>query len=118
MSLKQIFEKGLIVRNSGLRPPSRFSTACQQVAVIIQLGSQHQYGGLAIAHIDRDLAPYAEKSYYQIKEKAEKYGLGEDYIQAEYQNELKQGAEALIFNLSTLQSRPGSKSLLPLAAMP
>jgi len=35
-SFDKIFKDGFIVRNSGLRPPGRFSSACQQVAVIMQ----------------------------------------------------------------------------------
>lgn len=44
IDLAGILERGLITRQIKLRSPSRFYTACQQVAVIFQILSQCQFG--------------------------------------------------------------------------
>lgn len=109
VNLEQIFKEGFRTRHVHLRPPARFSSACQQLAVIFQVLSQHQFGGIASGHIDRELAPFVKKTEEKVRAVAQKYGLGEDYIQEQVANDLKQGAEALVHNLATLQSRPGAQ---------
>lgn len=110
---------GFVTRHVTLRPPSRFSTACQQVAVIFQILSQHQFGGIASGHIDRDLAPYVEKSYKKIVAKYAGMNMEERekkaHVDREFEEELRQGAEALVHNLATLQSRPGAQ--LPFSSL-
>ena len=59
----QLFTNGFITRNGDVRPPSSFSTACQQVAVIFQCQSQVQFGGVGTVHLDYDLAPFVKKSF-------------------------------------------------------
>lgn len=53
----KLFKDGFTTRNGDVRPPRSISTAMQQVAVIFQCQSQVQFGGVASAHIDFDLAP-------------------------------------------------------------
>lgn len=119
--LAHILDNGLITRQLQLRSPSRFYTACQQVAVIFQILSQCQFGGIASGHIDRDLAPYVTKSEKRLKIKFKdlKHSLGEDewrqLIAKELEEELSQGSEALIHNLASLQSRPGAQ--LPFSSL-
>jgi len=55
--------KGFDTRNGGVRGARSFSTACQLVAVIFQIQSQNQFGGVASAHIDDDLAPFVRMSF-------------------------------------------------------
>ena len=62
---KQLFTNGFKTRNGDIRPPSSFSTACQQVAVIFQCQSQVQFGGVGTVHLDYDLAPFVKKSFYK-----------------------------------------------------
>lgn len=113
VNMKDIFEKGFITRNAILRTPSRFSTACQQVAVIFQILSQHQFGGIASGHIDRDLAPFVAKSRERINKKY--HMMNQEWRDNELLEELHQGAEALVHNLATLQSRPGAQ--LPFSSL-
>ena len=63
VDFKQLFINGFITRNGDVRPPSTFSTACQQVAVIFQCQSQVQFGGVGTVHLDYDLAPFVKKSF-------------------------------------------------------
>ena len=59
----KLFNEGFVTRNGDIRPPSSFSTACQQTAVIFQCQSQVQFGGVGTVHLDYDLAPFVKKSF-------------------------------------------------------
>ena len=61
----KLFTDGFVTRNGDIRPPSTFSTACQQVAVIFQCQSQVQFGGVGALHLDFDLKPFVKKSFYK-----------------------------------------------------
>lgn len=61
--LQNLLSNGFSTRNGDVRPPNSFSTACQLVAVIFQCQSQVQFGGVASAHLDYDLAPFVKKSF-------------------------------------------------------
>ena len=120
VNLKPLLDNGFITRHVTLRTPSKFSVACQQVAVIFQILSQHQFGGIASGHIDRDLAPYVTKSMLKLEKKyAKKKSMSEeeryDSVREDLYDELAQGAEALVHNLATLQSRPGAQ--LPFSSL-
>lgn len=119
-NMKPLLDNGFVTRHVTLRTPSKFSVACQQVAVIFQILSQHQFGGIASGHIDRDLAPYVAKSRKKLQDKyANMHGMTDAeraaYVQSDLEDELKQGAEALVHNLATLQSRPGAQ--LPFSSL-
>lgn len=120
VNMKPLLDNGFATRHVTLRTPSKFSVACQQVAVIFQILSQHQFGGIASGHIDRDLAPYVAKSRKKLQDKyANMHGMTDAeraaYVQSDLEDELKQGAEALVHNLATLQSRPGAQ--LPFSSL-
>lgn len=120
VNMKPLLDNGFVTRHVTLRTPSKFSVACQQVAVIFQILSQHQFGGIASGHIDRDLAPYVAKSRKKLQDKyANMHGMTDAeraaYVQSDLEDELKQGAEALVHNLATLQSRPGAQ--LPFSSL-
>lgn len=119
-NMKPLLDNGFVTRHVTLRTPSKFSTACQQVAVIFQILSQHQFGGIASGHIDRDLATYVAKSRKRLQDKyANMHSMTDAeraaYVQSDLEDELKQGAEALVHNLATLQSRPGAQ--LPFSSL-
>ena len=61
----KLFTEGFCTRNGDIRPPSTFSSACQQTAVVFQCQSQVQFGGVGTVHIDYDLAPFVKKSFYK-----------------------------------------------------
>jgi len=73
LNLGDILARGFKTRNGDIRPASRFSTACQQIAVIFQVHSQSQYGGISSPHIDFDLAPFVKKSFFKHYEDGLKY---------------------------------------------
>ena len=134
-----LFNNGFVTRNGDIRPPSSFSTACQQVAVIFQCQSQVQFGGVGTVHLDYDLAPFVKKSFYkhlhhyftdvedytpetasallsryepvEIDNEKLKTELSRGYTYAmkQLEREGKQSSEALYHNLNTLESRAGSQ---------
>ncbi|MDD4804490.1 MAG: anaerobic ribonucleoside-triphosphate reductase [Candidatus Pacebacteria bacterium] len=63
VDFKKLFTDGFVTRNGDIRPPSTFSTACQQIAVIFQCQSQVQFGGVGSSHLDYDLAPFVVMSF-------------------------------------------------------
>ena len=65
VDFNKIFTDGFVTRNGDIRPPSTFSSACQQTAVVFQCQSQVQFGGVGTVHIDYDLAPFVKKSFYK-----------------------------------------------------
>ena len=69
--IPRLLANGFEARNGDVRPASCFATACQLLAVIFQIQSQCQFGGVADNAIDRHLAPYVRKSFL----KHYKYGL-------------------------------------------
>ena len=63
VDFKKIFTEGFTTRNGDIRPPTSYSTACQQLAVVFQCQSQVQFGGVGTIHLDYDLAPFVKKSF-------------------------------------------------------
>lgn len=130
-----LFKNGFTTRNGDVRPPKSISTAMQQVAVIFQCQSQVQFGGVASAHIDFDLAPFVGMSFkkhfkdglqyvyeepiscyipeeeWKIgnKELEEKYSKAYKYATEMLEKEGMQAAQGLYHNLNTLESRAGSQ---------
>lgn len=61
--VSRLLTNGFATRNGDVRSANCFATACQLIAVIFQIQSQVQFGGVATAHIDFDLAPFVKKSF-------------------------------------------------------
>lgn len=79
IDFNKLFTEGFSTRNGDIRPPSSFSTACQQMAVIFQCQSQVQFGGVGSVHLDYDLAPFVKRSFYKHWQDGIKY-IGQVYI--------------------------------------
>ena len=131
--LTPIFNKGFNTHNGDVRPPKNIKTAMQQVAVIFQCISNEQFGGVASGKIDRELAPFVDMTFKKHFKNGLKYinegtclfrndeiyinnkDLEEEFPRTyQYAYDLTwedttQGAEALIHNLNTLQSRAGNQ---------
>ncbi|CAB1251406.1 Ribonucleotide reductase of class III (anaerobic), large subunit [Ruminococcaceae bacterium BL-6] len=134
----KLLKNGFSTRNGDVRGANSVSTAFQLVAVIFQCQSQVQFGGVASAHIDTDIAPYVKISFKKHFKDALKYigkfdnpdineiinenkiEIDNNDLKIHYPNsyqyaydmlnkEGKQGAQALYHNLNTLESRAGSQ---------
>lgn len=61
----KLLSKGFNTRQTDVRPAQSVSTAFQLVAVIFQLQSLQQFGGVSATHIDWTMIPYVRKSFYK-----------------------------------------------------
>ena len=58
-----LLAKGFNTRQTDVRPANSVNTAFQLVAVIFQLQSLQQFGGVAATHLDWTMVPYIRKSF-------------------------------------------------------
>ena len=58
-----LLAKGFNTRQTDIRPASSINTAFQLVAVIFQLQSLQQFGGVSATHLDWTMVPYVRKSF-------------------------------------------------------
>lgn len=131
-----LLANGFNTRQTDVRPAGSVSTAFQLVAVIFQLQSLQQFGGVSATHLDWTMVPYVRKSFrkhwndglkylsfWEVNEKdffvedlpIDQYINVDDYIDIyDYamnmtKREIYQAAEGLYHNLNTLQSRSGNQ---------
>ena len=124
-----LLANGFNTRQTDVRPANSINTAFQLVAVIFQLQSLMQFGGVSATHLDWTMVPYVRKSFYKHFLDGVEYLGGnyisdilsidhEDYKRQEKvykyamdmtERELKQAVEGMYHNLNTLQSRSGNQ---------
>ena len=126
---------GFNTRQTDIRPASSINTAFQLVAVIFQLQSLQQFGGVSATHLDWTMVPYVRKSFRKHFKEGLKYIAkldesvlnnipeGSSIDSNEYKcyrdtyeyamdlttKEIKQAVEGMYHNLNTLQSRSGNQ---------
>ena len=61
----KLLANGFNTRQTDVRPANSINTAFQLVAVIFQLQSLMQFGGVAATHLDWTMVPYVRKSFYK-----------------------------------------------------
>ena len=131
----QLLANGFDTRQTDIRPASSINTAFQLVAVIFQLQSLQQFGGVAATHLDWTMVPYVRKSFAKHfldgmeyicdngveydKEELLKLSIDSKlyheqpkvykYALAKTEKELAQAVEGMYHNLNTLQSRSGNQ---------
>lgn len=130
-----LLANGFNTRQTDVRPAQSVSTAFQLVAVIFQIQSLQQFGGVSATHLDWTMVPYVRKSF------SKHFKDGIKYLQPEYdhdrvpkelsfddleandprnskafqyamdmtERELRQAVEGMYHNLNTLQSRSGNQ---------
>jgi ribonucleoside-triphosphate reductase len=130
-----LLANGFVVKQTDVRPAGSLNTAFQLLAVIFQLQSLQQFGGVSATHLDWTMVPYVRKSFYKHFMKGVKYienfrGKGLDIYNSqmaiddkqyrhfpkayEYamdmtKEECHQAVEGMYHNLNTLQSRSGNQ---------
>ena len=60
-----LLANGFNTRQTDVRPAQSINTAFQLIAVIFQLQSLQQFGGVSATHIDWTMVPYVRKSFYK-----------------------------------------------------
>lgn len=78
----KLLKEGFNTRQTDIRPASSINTAMQLIAVIFQLQSLQQFGGVSATHIDWTLVPYVRKSFLKHFKDGLKYveGLSDEDI--------------------------------------
>ena len=77
-----LLKNGFNTRQADVRPANSINTACQLVAVIFQLQSLQQFGGVSATHLDWTMVPYIRKSFFKHFKDGLKYveGLTDEEI--------------------------------------
>ena len=132
----KLLAEGFNTRQTDVRPARSINTAFQLVAVLFQLQSLQQFGGVSASHLDWTMVPYVRLSFYKHFMDGIKYLHNNEYfvteefkpedtpIDSQYytyyagaykyamdmtERELKQAVEGMYHNLNTLQSRSGNQ---------
>lgn len=61
----KLLANGFNTRQADIRPANSVDTAFQLLAVIFQLQSLQQFGGVSATHLDWTMVPYVRKSFYK-----------------------------------------------------
>ena len=135
--IDELLANGFTTRQVDIRPAGSISTAMQLVAVLFQIQSLQQFGGVSASHIDWSMVPYIRKSFYKhfrdglkyvehptsieyineidnkmsiIDEKyKEPYTSAYHYAMDMTERECYQAVEGMYHNLNSLQSRSGNQ---------
>ena len=131
----KLLAEGFNTRQTDVRPARSINTAFQLVAVIFQLQSLQQFGGVSASHLDWTMVPYVRMSfakhyrdglkYIEGLENVELFSNPEDapidkdmykeypkvyqYAMDMTEKELMQAVQGMYHNLNTLQSRSGNQ---------
>lgn len=132
----KLLANGFNTRQTDVRPANSVNTAFQLVAVIFQIQSLQQFGGVSATHLDWTMVPYVRKSFYKHYKDGMKYVSGlelttiignkienisiDSEVYKEHKDaynyamdmtikETKQAVEGMYHNLNTLQSRSGNQ---------
>lgn len=131
----KLLAEGFNTRQTDVRPARSINTAFQLVAVLFQLQSLQQFGGVSASHIDWTMVPYVRMSFYKHFKDGLRYVAPDPYYKEEdfngemsiedeqykkypktYQyaidmtkKELMQAVQGMYHNLNTLQSRSGNQ---------
>ena len=82
LPLDKLLANGFNTRQTDVRPAQSINTAFQLVAVLFQLQSLQQFGGVSATHLDWTMVPYVRKSFYKHYKDAMIY-LAEENIEGE-----------------------------------
>lgn len=127
-----LLAKGFNTRQTDVRPANSINTAFQLVAVIFQLQSLQQFGGVSAGHLDWTMVPYVKKSFRKhfnegmefieesdLRQESNELSIEDDfykqfpkvykYAMTKTEKELMQAVEGMYHNLNTLQSRSGNQ---------
>lgn len=72
----RLLAEGFKTRQTDVRPAGSVNTAMQLTAVIFQLQSLQQFGGVGATHIDWTMVPYVRKSFMKHFKDGLKYVEG------------------------------------------
>lgn len=80
----KLLKNGFNTRQTDVRPAQSINTAFQLLAVIFQLQSLQEFGGVSSTHLDWTMVPYVRKSFYKH------YADGLRYVEAKDEQYIQQ----------------------------
>ena len=75
-----LLAKGFNTRQTDVRPANSVNTAFQLVAVLFQLQSLQQFGGVSASHLDWTMVPYVRKSFWKHYRDGLKYVCNLEFV--------------------------------------
>lgn len=87
--IDELLANGFNTRQVDIRPASSVNTAMQLLAVIFQLQSLQQFGGVAATHVDWSMVPYVRMSFWKHYQKS-----------LEFYNEINKDTEPLSIEIT------------------
>lgn len=120
MPIDNLFATGFKVKQTDIRPVNSINTAFQLLAVLFQLQSLNQFGGVSCTHLDWSMVPYMRKSFYkhlilkliyrEIKDKMSIDNLNND--------NLKKKLETKLCNQYNIKQEPYNHGLTAVVMIP
>lgn len=133
--IDKLLADGFNTRQCDVRPAKSINTAFQLVAVIFQIQSLQQFGGVSATHLDWSMLPYVRLSFFKHfcdgmkyieeadifsftenirdisinDERYKEYPKAYQYATEMTTKETYQAVEGMYHNLNTLQSRSGNQ---------
>lgn len=128
----KLLKEGFNTRQTDVRPARSINTAFQLVAVLFQLQSLQQFGGVSASHLDWTMVSYVRISFRKhfnegmefieesdLRQESDELSIEDDfykqfpkvykYAMSKTEKELMQAVQGMYHNLNTLQSRSGNQ---------
>ena len=128
----KLLKEGFDTRQTDVRPARSINTAFQLVAVLFQLQSLQQFGGVSASHLDWTMVPYVRISFRKhfnegmeyieesdLRQESDELPIDADFYKQfpkvykyalnKTEKELMQAVQGMYHNLNTLQSRSGNQ---------
>ena len=128
----KLLKEGFNTRQTDVRPARSINTAFQLVAVLFQLQSLQQFGGVSASHLDWTMVPYVRISFRKhfnegmeyieesdLRQESDELPIDADFYKQfpkvykyalnKTEKELMQAVQGMYHNLNTLQSRSGNQ---------
>lgn len=107
VNYEDMLKYGFKMGNARVESPNSIGVASTVLTQIVLAVSSSQYGGQSLAHIDKGLEPYVQKSWDKLLEKQKKYNLSTEYIESELEREVYDAMQALLYQVNTITSCNG-----------
>lgn len=128
----KLLKEGFNTRQTDVSPARSINTAFQLVAVLFQLQSLQQFGGVSASHLDWTMVPYVRISFRKhfnegmeyieesdLRQESDELPIDADFYKQfpkvykyalnKTEKELMQAVQGMYHNLNTLQSRSGNQ---------
>ena len=128
----KLLEEGFNTRQTDVRASRSINTAFQLLAVLFQLQSLQQFGGVSASHLDWTMVPYVKISFKKhfnegmefieesdLRQESDDLSIEDEfykqfpkvykYAMMKTEKELMQAVQGMYHNLNTLQSRSGNQ---------